>query len=102
MTQRRETDPVNHPKHYEYGGFQVIDIIEAVLPKEWSKGFLLGNVIKYVLRSFRKNGYEDLHKAKWYLDRLCNQLDKEDIDTGANVLDEWMVETTTNTEEDVA
>lgn len=94
MTSRKkDADLVNHPTHYEYAGFQVIDIIEAVLPSDWAKGFLLGNVIKYLLRCFRKNGSENLHKAKWYLDRLCSQLDKEDIDTGANGLDEWVART---------
>lgn len=77
MNEQRH-DPVNHPKHYEYAGFQVIDIIEAILPVDWSKGFLLGNVIKYVLRSFRKNGSEDLKKAKWYLDRLVGRIDREE------------------------
>lgn len=32
--------------------------------------FAAGNVIKYVGRYRRKNGLEDLKKAKWYLDRL--------------------------------
>lgn len=79
METAKRSDPVNHPHHYEYGGFQVIDIIKAVLPKSWYRGFLMGNVIKYILRAFRKNGPEDLHKGKWYLDRLCDELDKEGV-----------------------
>lgn len=80
METTRKSDPVNHPHHYEFAGFQVIDIIEAVMPASWAHGFLLGNVIKYCLRSFRKNGTQDLHKAKWYLDRLCKKLDEEEKD----------------------
>ena len=32
--------------------------------------FLPGNVIKYVCRYAQKNGMEDLHKAKHYIDLL--------------------------------
>lgn len=33
-------------------------------------GFLDGNVVKYVTRFRHKNGLQDLHKAKQYLDKL--------------------------------
>lgn len=72
-----ENKVVNHPSHYDLGKFEAIDIIEAVLPAEWSKGFLMGNVIKYTLRAFKKNGLEDLKKCNWYLSRLIAKLDKE-------------------------
>jgi hypothetical protein len=35
-----------------------------------------GNVIKYVSRERYKNGVEDLKKAKWYLDRLIEYIEK--------------------------
>jgi hypothetical protein len=58
-------DPVAHPRHYTFGGIEVIDAIEA-----WSLGFHLGNVVKYVARAAHKGSYlEDLRKARWYLDR---------------------------------
>jgi len=58
-------DPVEHPRHYTFGGIEVIDAIEA-----WSLGFHLGNVVKYVARAAHKGSYlEDLRKARWYLDR---------------------------------
>jgi len=34
------------------------------------KGYLKGNIFKYVWRYEYKNGVEDLRKAKWYLERL--------------------------------
>ena len=37
-------------------------------------GFVEGNIIKYVTRYKRKNGMQDLLKAKHYLDILINQL----------------------------
>lgn len=56
---------VDHPKHYNVGGIEVIDAIEA-----WGLGFNLGNVVKYIARADHKsNAVEDLEKARWYLDR---------------------------------
>ncbi len=63
------TDPIN-PEHYTAGGIETIDILKAKLTPEEFRGFLLGNVIKYVTRARHKNGDEDLRKAKWYLERL--------------------------------
>lgn len=65
-------DFVNHPPHYTDtdGGIECIEAIEASMTTEEFKGFLKGNVQKYVWRYAQKNGAEDLNKAKWYLDRL--------------------------------
>lgn len=65
-------DPVNRPKHYADtdGGIECIEAIEASMSTEEFKGFLKGNVQKYVWRYAQKNGAEDLKKAKWYLERL--------------------------------
>ena len=65
------TDPIN-PSHYADtdGGIECIEAIEASMTMEEFKGFLKGNVQKYVWRYAQKNGTEDLKKAKWYLERL--------------------------------
>ena len=65
-------DPVNSPIHYAdtNGGIECIEAIEASMSMEEFKGFLKGNVQKYVWRYAQKNGVEDLKKAKWYLERL--------------------------------
>ena len=64
-------DPVNSPIHYADGnGIECIEAIEASMSMEEFKGFLKGNVQKYVWRYAQKNGTEDLKKAKWYLERL--------------------------------
>ena len=39
-------------------------------------GYMRGNIIKYMLRYEHKNGVEDLKKARWYLDRLVETLEK--------------------------
>jgi hypothetical protein len=53
------------PKHYQGKDLEAIDVIEA-----FDLTYHEGNIIKYVLRWRKKNGLEDLLKAKWYLDRM--------------------------------
>ena len=51
-----------------------IQPIEFILANEL--GFCEGNVIKYLCRYKRKNGLEDLKKAKQYLDFLIERESK--------------------------
>lgn len=61
---------VHHPRHYNVGGIEVIDAIEA-----WELGFNLGNAVKYIARAQHKGKeLEDLEKAMWYLERRIDQL----------------------------
>ena len=65
-----QADNVNHPAHYKVGGIETIDFIEAKLTPEEFRGYLKGNVLKYVSRSNDKDSYEtDMLKAQWYLGR---------------------------------
>lgn len=58
-------EKVNHPSHYQGGGMEAIDVIEA-----FSLGFKLGNAVKYILRAGKKGDrLTDLRKAAWYLTR---------------------------------
>jgi len=69
------TDAVNHPSHYKTGGIETIDYIEAK-----QLGYHLGNVVKYVSRADHKGKQlEDLKKARWYLDREIQRLEKSTI-----------------------
>ena len=61
---------VDHPSHYNHGGKETIEILKDFLTEEEFKGFLKGNVLKYMHRYKFKNGMEDLNKASWYLDKL--------------------------------
>ncbi len=63
-------DNVNHPSHYNDGGLECIEAIEAQLTPEEYRGYLKGNVAKYVWREKHKGGIESLKKAQWYLTRL--------------------------------
>ena len=70
-------DNVNHPAHYNVGKIEVIDIQEDQLTSEEYRGYIKGQVIKYITRERYKNGLEDLKKARWYLDRLIKKMEKE-------------------------
>jgi len=63
-------DVVNHPVHYTDGGIECIEAIEAQLTAEEFRGYLKGNIAKYVWREKHKGGTESLKKAQWYLNRL--------------------------------
>lgn len=72
-------DNVNHPKHYTSGKIEVIEIIEDQLTSEEYRGYIKGQVIKYITRERYKNGLEDLKKARWYLDRLIKKMENESV-----------------------
>ena len=71
-------DNVNHPSHYTEGKIECIEYIEDKLTDEEYRGYIKGNVLKYITREKHKNGDEDLKKAKWYLDRLVNRLEESE------------------------
>ena len=63
----KHTDNIN-PNHYKQGN---IETFEYILDQKMN--YLEGNVVKYISRYKKKNGLEDLHKAKWYLERLIKE-----------------------------
>lgn len=69
-------DNIN-PDHYKVGGIETIDFMKAKLSTEGFKGYLAGNVIKYITRYEHKNGLEDLKKSQWYIDRLIKELEAQ-------------------------
>lgn len=74
-----ENDPVKHPNHYCYGKFECIEVIrELTAGASGPEGFLLGNAIKYLWRYRRKNGAEDLRKARRYIDMLIQMYEEMD------------------------
>jgi len=71
-------EEVNNPDHYTEGGIESIKIIKAKLTPEEFRGFLKGNVIKYVTRANFKGSHDkDLKKTKWYQDKLVEEIDNE-------------------------
>jgi hypothetical protein len=65
-------NPVDHPGHYTFGRFEVIDVLEDWFPADP----LLWQVGKYIARAGHKGSLvEDLRKAAWYLNR---RIEKEE------------------------
>ena len=65
---------VNHPPHYNAGGIECIDALEAATSGlQGIEAFCTANAIKYLWRWKLKNGEEDLQKAVWYINRLIQR-----------------------------
>ena len=76
-TEALQKDVVNHPAHYE-GKVECIDAIECATDDLTGfKGYVTGNIIKYLWRWHKKNGLEDLKKARWYLEKLIAKVEQE-------------------------
>ena len=69
------SDPIN-PSHYKHLPTEAIDVIMAAIAGAPSNkaAYLHGQLLKYPLRCWEKNGIEDLKKARWYLDRLIKEV----------------------------
>lgn len=70
-----DEDNVNKPAHYQ-GKVECIDALEVVT--EGLSGLdavCTANTVKYLWRWNKKNGLEDLKKAKWYLERLISRVE---------------------------
>lgn len=72
-----ENDPVNHPPHYTSSRIEVLDAIE-----EWDLTYGVGNVVKYCARAGKKTDdkLQDLCKAKFYLDREIEKLQRDRLE----------------------
>lgn len=70
-------DPVNKPDHYNVGSIEAIEAIKASMPENEFRGYLKGNLMKYVWRyDYKGKPVEDLRKARWYLERLIEELER--------------------------
>lgn len=72
-------DEVNHPKHYNSYSFEVVDVIDEVVPNyPASYSGHIQNAIKYIFRApFKGTLKKDLKKAVWYLNHAIEIIDKE-------------------------
>ena len=61
---------VDHPKHYNMGKYEAIDVIE-----DWNLNFNLGNAVKYISRAGHKDDIvQDLKKSLWYIEREIQRI----------------------------
>lgn len=74
-TNDEQKDNVNHPDHYNSYSREVIDTLQGSMTPDEFKGYLKGNIMKYITRYQFKNGVEDLKKAKWYIKKLTEVVD---------------------------
>lgn len=73
-------DPVHHPPHYSWRGCdESLGFIERFISNQPDSflAFCEGNVFKYLYRYPKKNGVEDLKKAREYLNRMIEHLEDE-------------------------
>jgi len=63
-----------NPAYYQKGKIEVIDFIA-----DEKLNYLEGNCIKYICRYKFKNGLEDLKKAQWYINKLIELKEKENV-----------------------
>jgi len=70
--------PPTNPMDRQEGGSHYINY--KIQPTEYimanDLSFCQGNVVKYITRYKDKNGVEDLHKAKHYIEMLIAEYDK--------------------------
>lgn len=90
----KEETVISHPVHYQSkSGLEVIDVIKAFADELIGmEAVYTGNVIKYICRWKKKNGVEDLKKARQYLDWL---IEMEEKDTKRGMFDEKILENQT-------
>lgn len=68
-----DVDMVNHPPHYNFGKYEVLDVIE-----DWKLEYHEANAVKYIARAkYKGKRIEDLEKAVFYLNRKIAALKKE-------------------------
>jgi hypothetical protein len=68
-------DEIDHPDHY-VGSMETYDYIVDKLNPIELRGYIKGNIIKYVSRENQKGKDNDLRKAQWYLKRYLEDLEK--------------------------
>lgn len=72
-------DMVNSPAHYKLDGLDIEskDVLKSVLGTEGYVHWSCGNAMKYLFRWEKKNGLEDLKKARKNLDFAIETLESE-------------------------
>lgn len=66
-------DEIERPKHYTRGKIEVIDFIE-----DQKCDFRAASALKYLCRyRFKGKPLSDLKKARWYIDRMIAELERE-------------------------
>ena len=73
-------DIVNHPNHYAGYSVECIQMMEETQGVEALKNYCLCNAFKYLWRHNRKNHDEDVEKARWYLNKWHELMEKDNAE----------------------
>jgi hypothetical protein len=72
------SDPTNHPTHYNTGKYECWDVMEEVFGVEALKTFCLLCIFKYSYRSEHKNGIEDIKKIVNYAQKYIELSERQE------------------------
>ena len=70
-------EQINSPSHYNSNTMETINLIRDSMESDEYRGYLKGNIFKYVSRyryKEQENPYKDLLKAQWYLCKLIEDV----------------------------
>ena len=73
MNEKDKKEMVNHPKHYNMGKYECLDVVkELIKDMKGIEATLFFNAFKYLWRYKQKNGLQDLKKCEFYLKELIS------------------------------
>lgn len=80
LNKQSNSDNIN-PQHYKSSsGLETIEVIDAFTEGlNGSEAVCTANILKYVCRWKKKNGVEDLKKARWYINHLISILEGAEV-----------------------
>lgn len=73
------SDPVTCPSHYQGDGVECKQALRARLGSEGMQAYWCGCAMKYLWRYDRKNGVEDLKKARECIDCLIKEIEDRQL-----------------------
>ena len=72
-------DSVNSPDHYNTTDMETIDVIKNSMSAVEFRGYLKGNILKYVARHMHKGmPLKDILNAQWYMGWLVEELSEKE------------------------
>ena len=84
MEKYTSEDMVNRPPHYRFGGYELLEVIKAKLREskmDAVQSALWIQLIQYLFRfDMKGKPFEDLNKAKFYLNDLYKETEKNNRD----------------------
>ena len=87
----QNTEKVNHPHHYTECSIECIQAMRVAFGDKEVCRFCIINAFKYIWRHRDKNKFEDIRKAKWYLDFVYDLI-HGDTDCSPTVSDSELAE----------